>query len=159
MTGIVDIGDDDVATARARARVVLGDYPVMRGLPDEVALTARLVTPVWTRSRRWWPLFVVSGLLSVLFLVAIGITLVQGIGAWGNNIPVAWTFGITDFVWWIGIGHAGTFISAFLLLLNQRWRASVNRVAEAMTLFALVNASLFPLLHLRRPWLFYWLVP
>ncbi|MGI8548603.1 MAG: NrfD/PsrC family molybdoenzyme membrane anchor subunit, partial [Gemmatimonadaceae bacterium] len=159
MTAIVDISDDDVATARAHARAVLGEYPVMRGFPDEVALTARLVTPVWTRSRSWWPLFLVSGMLSVLFLIAIGITLVQGIGAWGNNIPVAWAFGITDFVWWIGIGHAGTFISAFLLLLNQRWRASVNRVAEAMTLFALVNASLFPLLHLGRPWFFYWLVP
>ncbi|MGI8509503.1 MAG: NrfD/PsrC family molybdoenzyme membrane anchor subunit [Gemmatimonadaceae bacterium] len=131
----------------------------MLGLPDEAALTTRLLTPVWTRSRRWWPLFLVSGLLSLLFLVAIGVTLVEGIGAWGNNIPVAWAFGITDFVWWIGIGHAGTFISAFLLLLNQRWRASVNRIAEAMTLFALVNASIFPLLHLGRPWFFYWLVP
>jgi molybdopterin-containing oxidoreductase family membrane subunit len=78
---------------------------------------------------------------------------------WGNNIPVAWGFPIINFVWWIGIGHAGTFISAFLLLLNQRWRASVNRLAEAMTLFALVNAGVFPLLHLGRAWFAYWLVP
>jgi Ni/Fe-hydrogenase subunit HybB-like protein len=72
---------------------------------------------------------------------------------------VAWAFAITDFVWWIGIGHAGTFISAFLLLLNQHWRSSINRIAEAMTIFALVNAGLFPILHLGRPWFFYWLVP
>ena len=72
---------------------------------------------------------------------------------------MAWAFGITNFVWWIGIGHAGTFISAFLFLLEQRWRASVNRLAEAMTIFAVMQAGLFPLLHLGRPWFFYWLLP
>ncbi len=74
-------------------------------------------------------------------------------------IPVAWGFAITNFVWWIGIGHAGTLISAILLLLNQRWRNSINRFAEAMTLFAVACAGMFPLLHLGRPWLFYWLFP
>ncbi len=82
-----------------------------------------------------------------------------GPGVWGNNIPVAWAYPIINFVFWIGIGHAGTFISAFLLVMSQEWRASINRVAEAMTLFALVNAALFPLLHLGRPWFGYWLVP
>jgi hypothetical protein len=78
---------------------------------------------------------------------------------WGNNIPVAWALGIVDFVWWIGIGHAGTFISAILLLLEQKWRTSINRFSEGMTLFAVVQAGLFPLLHLGRPWFFYWLIP
>jgi len=128
-------------------------------VPDDAALTDQILSPIWTRSRAWWPLFIVSGLLAVLFIYAMGVTFVRGIGSWGNNVPVAWAWGITDFVWWIGIGHAGTFISAFLILLNQRWRASINRFAESMTLFALVNASLFPILHLGRPWFFYWLIP
>ncbi|HSV08652.1 MAG TPA: NrfD/PsrC family molybdoenzyme membrane anchor subunit, partial [Candidatus Binatus sp.] len=82
-----------------------------------------------------------------------------GIGLWGNNIPVGWAFGIINFVWWIGIGHAGTLISAILLLLRQQWRTSINRFAEAMTLFAVACAGLFPLLHLGRPYYFYWLAP
>ena len=82
-----------------------------------------------------------------------------GIGLWGNNIPVAWAFAIINFVWWIGIGHAGTFISAILLLLEQSWRTSINRFAEAMTIFAVIQAGIFPLIHLGRPWFAYWLVP
>ena len=83
----------------------------------------------------------------------------SGVGIWGINIPVAWGFAIVNFVWWIGIGHAGTLISAILLLLHQHWRTRINRFAEAMTLFAVACAGLFPLLHLGRPWLFYWLFP
>ncbi|HKO15176.1 MAG TPA: NrfD/PsrC family molybdoenzyme membrane anchor subunit [Gemmatimonadaceae bacterium] len=124
-----------------------------------VALADHLLASIWTRSLVWWLLFGIAGLLSLLLVVAITYTVAVGIGTWGNNIPVAWAFAITDFVWWIGIGHAGTFISAFLLLLNQKWRASINRVAEAMTLFALVQAGLFPVLHLGRPWFAYWLIP
>ena len=82
-----------------------------------------------------------------------------GIGIWGINIPVGWGFDIINFVWWIGIGHAGTLISAILLLLRQEWRTSINRFAEAMTLFAVACAGLFPLLHIGRPWLAYWLLP
>ncbi|HEX6385216.1 MAG TPA: NrfD/PsrC family molybdoenzyme membrane anchor subunit, partial [Anaerolineae bacterium] len=78
---------------------------------------------------------------------------------WGINVPVAWGFAIINFVWWIGIGHAGTLISAILLILRQDWRTSINRFAEAMTLFAVACAGVFPLLHLGRPWLFYWLLP
>ena len=84
---------------------------------------------------------------------------VKGVGIWGVNIPIGWGFAIVNFVWWIGIGHAGTLISAILLLLRQSWRNSINRFAEAMTLFAVACAGMFPLLHLGRPWVFYWLFP
>src|SRR5262249_5905780 len=98
-------------------------------------------------------------LATLLLFAAITYTVFVGIGTWGNDIPIAWAFAITNFVWWIGIGHAGTFISAFLLLFEQKWRTSINRFAEAMTLFAVIQAALFPLLHLGRPWFFYWLIP
>jgi molybdopterin-containing oxidoreductase family membrane subunit len=96
---------------------------------------------------------------TVLWVITVSYTVATGIGVWGNNIPVAWAFAIVNFVWWIGIGHAGTFISAFLLLLNQPWRAAISRMAEAMTVIAVAIAGTFPLLHLGRPWFFYWLVP
>ena len=83
----------------------------------------------------------------------------KGVGVWGINIPVGWGFAIVNFVWWIGIGHAGTLISAILLLLNQSWRNAINRFAEAMTLFAVMCAGMFPVLHTGRPWLAYWLFP
>lgn len=95
----------------------------------------------------------------LILTMAITYLLYRGVGIWGVNIPVAWGFAITNFVWWIGIGHAGTFISAFLLLLHQDWRTSINRFAESMTLFAVACAGLMPLLHLGRPWFFYWLLP
>jgi Ni/Fe-hydrogenase subunit HybB-like protein len=136
------------------------EIPVLRGRPGDAELSNRLLTPLWTKSKRaWWLLFGVTGLGTLWLAVTVTYTVVTGIGVWGNNIPVAWAYAIINFVWWIGIGHAGTFISAFLLLLNQHWRASINRIAEAMTLFALINAGLFPLLHLGRPWFFYWLLP
>ncbi len=91
--------------------------------------------------------------LAVIYLVA------RGVGIWGVNIPVAWGFAIVNFVWWIGIGHAGTFISAMLLLMRQEWRTSINRSTEAMTLFAVACAGMFPLLHLGRIWRFYYLLP
>ena len=97
--------------------------------------------------------------LAGLLLMSLSWLVVKGIGIWGNNIPVGWAFDITNFVWWIGIGHAGTLISAILLLLKQTWRTSINRFAEAMTLFAVACAGLFPLLHLGRIKFFYWLVP
>jgi len=97
--------------------------------------------------------------LLLLFIVAIGWLFYEGVGIWGVDIPVAWAFALTNFVWWVGIGHAGTFISAFLLLLRQKWRTSINRFAEAMTIFAVAMAGLMPILHLGRPWFFYWLMP
>ena len=108
---------------------------------------------------RWWTAFLVASAGVCALLAAVSWLLVKGIGIWGVDIPVAWGFAIGNFVWWIGIGHAGTFISAVLLLLRQKWRTSINRFAEAMTLFAAGIAGVFPILHLGRPWFFYWLVP
>jgi molybdopterin-containing oxidoreductase family membrane subunit len=107
----------------------------------------------------WW-LGLGVGVLGVMLLTAtIGKLVLVGVGIWGINHPVGWGFDILNFVWWIGIGHAGTLISAILLLLKQTWRNSINRFAEAMTLFAVACAGLYPILHLGRPWLFYWLMP
>jgi Ni/Fe-hydrogenase subunit HybB-like protein len=101
----------------------------------------------------------VSFSLLMLLNLTVSLLLFKGVGIWGINIPVGWGFAIVNFVWWIGIGHAGTLISAILLLLRQQWRTSINRFAEAMTLFAVACAGMFPLLHMGRPWLFYWLTP
>ena len=103
--------------------------------------------------------FGIAFLLVNLLMVAVSWLFIRGVGIWGIVIPVAWGFAIVNFVWWIGIGHAGTLISAILLLLKQDWRTSINRFSEAMTLFAVACAGMFPLLHLGRPWLFYWLLP
>src|ERR1700688_2788480 len=94
-----------------------------------------------------------------MLMVALGYLFIKGTGIWGINIPVGWGLAIVDFVWWIGIGHAGTLISAILALLRQTWRNSINRFAEAMTLFAVAFAGIFPLAHTGRPWLAYWLFP
>ncbi len=107
----------------------------------------------------WLGFFGASNGLVLVFLIAVAYVLLMGVGIWGIQIPNAWCFAITDFVWWIGIGHAGTLISAFLLLMHQKWRTSINRIAEAMTIFAVMCAGMFPLLHLGRPWFFYWLLP
>ncbi len=112
------------------------------------------------RIRGWWVFgFGIGFLLLQALLVAITYLLVRGTGIWGINVPVAWGFAIINFVWWIGIGHAGTLISAILLLFRQDWRTSINRFAEAMTLFAVACAGLFPLLHTGRPWLAFWMLP
>jgi Ni/Fe-hydrogenase subunit HybB-like protein len=103
--------------------------------------------------------FACAFLLVNLLMVAVTWLFVRGVGIWGIVIPVAWGFAIVNFVWWIGIGHAGTLISAILLLLKQDWRTSINRFSEAMTLFAVACAGMFPILHLGRPWLAYWLLP
>ncbi|HEX3446440.1 MAG TPA: NrfD/PsrC family molybdoenzyme membrane anchor subunit [Chthoniobacterales bacterium] len=107
----------------------------------------------------WWVSFGIGFLLLTGLLYGVTVLFAIGVGIWGINIPVAWGFAIVNFVWWIGIGHAGTLISAILLLLLQKWRNSINRLAEAMTLFAVGCAGLFPLLHLGRPWAFYWILP
>jgi Ni/Fe-hydrogenase subunit HybB-like protein len=110
-------------------------------------------------SKGWLFGFAIAFSLLMLLNFTIGYLLIKGVGIWGINIPVGWGFAIVNFVWWIGIGHAGTLISAILLLLRQQWRTSINRFAEAMTLFAVACAGMFPLLHMGRPWLFYWLAP
>ncbi len=113
----------------------------------------RKITLGWTLG-----LFLAFGLLQGLAAGAVWLFM-KGVGVWGINIPNGWGFAIIYFVWWIGIGHAGTLISAILLLLNQSWRNAINRFAEAMTLFAVMCAGMFPVLHTGRPWLAYWMFP
>jgi Ni/Fe-hydrogenase subunit HybB-like protein len=134
--------------------------PLIVGDPTDAELGRQLLTTSFGRGWRGFRVaFGISFAGTLLLFGCIAYTVVTGIGVWGNNIPVAWAFGIINFVWWVGIGHAGTFISAVLYLFEQRWRASINRFAEAMTLFAVAQAALFPLLHLGRPWFGYWLFP
>lgn len=133
---------------------------LLHGSPTEAELDDQLLsTPFRARGRGWAIAFAITGAGTLGLAALVTYTLATGIGVWGNQMPVAWGFGIINFVWWIGIGHAGTFISAILLLFEQRWRTSINRFAEAMTLFAVVQAAMFPLLHLGRPWFGYWLFP
>lgn len=136
-----------------RAPVLAPGY-TYRSVTDKISSIVLRGTP-----RGWYVGFAISFLLAMLLLFAMTYLLIAGIGVWGVNIPVGWGFAITNFVWWIGIGHAGTLISAILLLLRQPWRTSINRFAEAMTLFAVANAALFPILHLGRPYFAYWLFP
>ena len=108
----------------------------------------------------WWVVFAISLMLLGVLGISVAWLFWEGIGAWGNNSPVAWAWDITNFVWWVGIGHAGTLISAVLLLFRQKWRTSINRASEAMTIFAVICAALFPIVHMGRPWLgFYWALP
>jgi Ni/Fe-hydrogenase subunit HybB-like protein len=128
---------------------------------DYASVTDKISSLVLTEKvgRGWWFGFGISFLLTMVLLYSITYLLIEGTGIWGNNVPVAWAFDIINFVWWIGIGHAGTLISAILLLLRQDWRTSINRFAEAMTLFAVACAGMYPALHTGRPWLDYWLFP
>ena len=123
-------------------------------------VTDKISSVVLAKTPRWWYLaFGVSFLLVMMLFYSIAYLVTKGVGVFGVNVPVGWGWDITNFVWWIGIGHAGTLISAILLLLRQEWRNSINRFAEAMTLFAVACAGLYPILHLGRPWVFYWLFP
>src|SRR5690606_1567730 len=109
---------------------------------------------------RWFLAFLTSAGVLALGSIAVIATLWEGIGMWGLNKTVGWAWDITNFVWWVGIGHAGTLISAVLLLFRQKWRTSINRAAEAMTIFAVICAAMFPVLHMGRPWLgAYWALP
>ena len=109
--------------------------------------------------RAWYIAFGAALALTLVLGASIGILVWKGVGVWGNNQPVGWAWPITDFVFWIGIGHAGTLISAILFLFRQKWRTSINRAAEAMTIFAVMTAGIFPLFHTGRPWRAYWLFP
>ncbi len=124
------------------------------------SITDKIASVILQKTPRWWYFgFGIAFLLFMLLQLALFVLFVKGVGVWGINIPVGWGFAIINFVWWIGIGHAGTLISAILLLLRQDWRTSINRFAEAMTIFAVACAGLFPLIHVGRPWLAYWLFP
>jgi molybdopterin-containing oxidoreductase family membrane subunit len=149
------MADDTQAAEVQSKRVVIAPGYTFGTVTDQISsvvLTGRM------------PLFWIIGFgvgisLLLLFLWSVVVLFAKGVGIWGLQIPVAWGFDIVNFVWWIGVGHAGTLISAILLLLNQKWRNSINRFAEAMTLFAVACALMYPVLHLGRPWLFYWLFP
>ncbi|MCL6508285.1 MAG: polysulfide reductase NrfD [Bryobacteraceae bacterium] len=137
------------------------EAPVIGPGHTYASITDKISSIVLTRKtpRGWLIGFTITFLLTMMLLYSIGNLLVRGVGLWGINVPVGWGFDIINFVWWIGIGHAVTLISAILLLLRQEWRTSINRFAEAMTLFAVANAALYPLMHMGRPWLAYWLLP
>ena len=109
--------------------------------------------------RGWWIAFLLASVFVGIFTLSVGYLFYRGIGVWGNTAPVYWAWDITNFVWWVGIGHAGTLISAVLFLFRQKWRTAINRFAEAMTLFAVICALIFPAIHVGRPWLMYWVFP
>src|SRR6202165_1867929 len=144
-----------------RAAEIDAGAPLIEPGHSYASVTDKISAIVLTRrTPRWWiaGFFVVFCLMMVL-MFAVAYLLAVGVGIWGINIPVGWGLALVNFVWWIGIGHAGTLISAILLLLRQQWRTSNNRFAEAMTLFAVSCAGLFPVLHTGRPWLAHWLFP
>ena len=134
--------------------------PLVLGANDFGTVTERVSRIAEDRPQFWWWIcFVISASLAGMLVGLIGYLFTAGVGVWGNNQPVGWAFDIINFVFWVGIGHAGTLISAILFLLRQNWRTGVNRFAEAMTIFAVTCAGIFPALHVGRVWLVYWLVP
>jgi molybdopterin-containing oxidoreductase family membrane subunit len=143
------------------ASVALGaPAPLIAGEKTLGQVTADICAPLERRAGLlWWAAFLASFGLLLLGVAAVAYLMATGVGTWGLNRTVGWAFDITNFVFWIGIGHAGTLISAILFLFRQRWRTSVNRSAEAMTLIAVICAGLFPIIHMGRPWLFYWVLP
>jgi Ni/Fe-hydrogenase subunit HybB-like protein len=138
----------------ARAALVLGDHD-FASLTDMVCEIVERPSP----PRAWYVAFAISLAMTGMLLLNLAYQVGVGVGVWGNNIPVAWAFDITNFVFWIGIGHAGTLISAILFLFRQKWRTGINRSAEAMTIFAVMTAGIFPAIHVGRAWFDYWLFP
>ncbi|MBI5609091.1 MAG: polysulfide reductase NrfD, partial [Deltaproteobacteria bacterium] len=140
--------------SQLREPLVLGDPPLAQ-------ITNDVLVPMETKpSKMWWGTFAVTMTMLIVGFGAIGWQIFEGIGTWGLNKTIGWGFDITNFVFWVGIGHAGTLISAILFLFRQKWRTSINRSAEAMTLFAVMCAALFPLIHMGRPWFgALWFVP
>jgi len=134
--------------------VLLPGNPTFHSVSDAVCRIVEAKTP-----RAWWILFGLSSAGTVMLLVAVAYLIWQGIGIWGLMIPVGWGFDITNLVFWIGIGHAGTLISAILFLLRQKWRTSINRFSEAMTIFAVIVALMFPAIHVGRIWVLYFVLP
>ena len=134
--------------------------PLVAGEKSYHDVTVDIAKPIETRAnRQWWIVFTISLVMFLWGLGCIIYTVSTGIGVWGLNKTVGWAWDITNFVWWVGIGHAGTLISAVLLLFRQKWRMGINRSAEAMTIFSVIQAGLFPIIHMGRPWLAYWIVP
>jgi Ni/Fe-hydrogenase subunit HybB-like protein len=146
---------DGMKKISVRDAAVLAPGHTFETVTDKISSTVltRRISPGWIIGLG------ISFMLVCVLIASVSYLLIRGVGIWGINIPVGWGWAITNFVWWIGIGHAGTLISAILLLLRQDWRTSINRFAEAMTLFAVACAGMFPVLHLGRPEFFYWLIP
>ena len=137
----------------ARPPLVANQRP-LGWISDAVARISEVKTPTW-----WWLAFGISFTMMLVCFAMIAYLMSTGVGVWGLGHPVMWGWAIVNFVWWIGIGHAGTLISAILFLLRQRWRTAVNRAAEAMTIFAVMCAGIFPVIHVGRIWLAWWLFP
>jgi len=138
----------------------LSEPPLIAGNPTFRSVTDKISRIVEDKTRlNWYLAIAFTGSLMLMMFGMIGWLVLRGIGIWGNNIPVGWGWDITNFVFWVGIGHAGTLISAILYLLRQKWRTSINRFSEAMTLFAIICAGLYPAIHVGRVWVLYWLVP
>src|ERR1700675_52330 len=137
------------------------EIPVLGPGHTYETVTEQISSAVLTRPTTlgWFAGFTVAFSVLGMLTVAVGWLITKGVGIWAINIPIGWGFAIVNFVWWIGIGHAGTLISAILFLLNQKWRTSINRFAEAMTLFAVACAGIFPLIHTGRPWYAFWMFP
>jgi len=136
-----------------RGKLIDGDKSLSQ-ISTDILSPIDAKTPLW-----WYGAFTISLLLFAWGAISIFITVSQGIGTWGVHNSVGWGWEIVNFVWWIGIGHAGTAFSIFLLILRQKWRTAINRAAEAMTVFAVLCAALFPLIHMGRSWLFFWVFP
>lgn len=135
-------------------------FNLIEGAHTFADITATVAAPIeWKAPRAWYITTAICGSILALFFFCITYLFFRGTGIWGLNIPVGWAFDITNFVFWVGIGHAGTLISAILFLFRQKWRTSINRFAEAMTIFAVMCALIFPGIHTGRPWLPWWMLP
>ncbi len=136
------------------------ELPVVEGKPALRTLDDLISKPLDTKpDKKFYIALSITLSMLALFVIGLGLTFYYGIGTWGNNTPVGWAYGIVNFVFWVGIGHAGTLISAILFLFRQKWRTGIARFAEAMTIFAVMTAAIFPLIHTGRPWLAGYLFP
>jgi len=141
--------------------LVVPDEVLIPGNPtyEDITNSVSRIPEAPKTTKAWWVLFLISASLAGMFFALIGYLFWEGTGVWGLNVPVAWGWAIVNFVFWVGIGHAGTLISAILFLLRQRWRTSINRFAEAMTIFAVICALMFSTIHVGRVWVIYWTMP
>ncbi|WP_110506883.1 MAG: NrfD/PsrC family molybdoenzyme membrane anchor subunit [Candidatus Karelsulcia muelleri] len=134
--------------------------PLILGINNYTEISNSIIKPIKNKaSKLWWISFICSLMAFIWGGICILYTIHTGIGVWGLNKTINWAWDITNFVWWVGIGHAGTLISAVLFLFRQKWRLSINRSAEAMTIFAVIQAAIFPIIHMGRPWNAYWVFP
>ncbi|WP_375322929.1 NrfD/PsrC family molybdoenzyme membrane anchor subunit [Candidatus Karelsulcia muelleri] len=139
---------------------VLKRESIILGKKNYSDISNNTIKPIETKANKlWWITFICSLIAFIWGLICIAYTIGTGIGVWGLNKTINWAWDITNFVWWVGIGHAGTLISAVLFLFRQKWRLSINRSAEAMTIFAIIQAAIFPIIHMGRPWNAYWVLP